>query len=333
MTEAALPVLDLSQLDASPEAAAEFKKQLREASHEIGFFYLKNTGIDPRLSEEMLVAAREFFAQPLSKKMAIANTKSAQFRGYTKTGNELTQGKVDWREQLDFGPEAETIDKSCCTAPYERLRGPNLWPENPARLRALTEEWMLELSRIARTLLSAWAESLGASADFFADHFDNPFPLLKIVRYPGTEETTQGVGAHKDSGVLTLLWAEPDSKGLQVERNGQWHDIPALRDTFVVNIGEMLERATNGYLRATNHRVIAQAAGTERISIPFFFDPNLDTTLPQLPLPESLAVQARGVSNDPNNPIYAVYGANMLKSRLRAHPDVAEIHHPDLLSA
>lgn len=332
MTHSALPILDLSQLNSSAEDATNFKRKLREVAHEIGFFYLSNTGITPGLNQKLLAAAREFFALPQSQKMLIANTKSAQFRGYTKTGTELTQGQVDWREQLDFGPEGIVADRSCCALPYERLRGPNLWPSQPTQLRELTEQWMLELSQVARTLLRAWAESLGAAPDFFDEHFGDPFALLKIVRYPGTSEATQGVGAHKDSGVVTLLWAEPNSTGLQVEREGKWVDVPALEDTFVVNIGEMLERSTNGYLRATNHRVLAQAPGTERISIPFFFDPNLDTVLPQLPLPESLAVQARGVSNDPANPIHAVYGTNALKSRLRAHPDVAEIHHPDLLA-
>lgn len=102
---------------------------------------------------------------------------------------------------------------------------------------------------------------------------------------------------------------------------------------FVVNIGELLEYATQGYLTATNHRVISPRYPDSRISVPFFFNPALDTRLPIIQLPADLAAEARGVEDDPDNPIHATYGENALKSRLRAHPDVAAIHHPDLVAA
>ena len=154
------------------------------------------------------------------------------------------------------------------------------------------------------------------------------------MRYPGTDEPEpgQGVGAHKDSGVLTLLWVEPGKGGLQVQRGGEWVDAPPVEGAFVVNIGEMLEYATGGYLIATNHRVISPRAPGDRISVPYFFNPALDSRLPLIELPADLAAHARGVTQDPTNPIHALYGENALKSRLRAHPDVAERWHADLLA-
>jgi isopenicillin N synthase-like dioxygenase len=101
---------------------------------------------------------------------------------------------------------------------------------------------------------------------------------------------------------------------------------------FVVNIGELLEYATGGYLIATNHRVVSPRHPDDRISVPFFFNPALDQRLPLIELPPELAARARGVTDDPSNPIHARYGENLLKSRLRAHPDVAEIWHADLLA-
>jgi isopenicillin N synthase-like dioxygenase len=120
---------------------------------------------------------------------------------------------------------------------------------------------------------------------------------------------------------------------LQVERDGAWVDAPPVPDAFVVNIGEMLEYATGGYLKATNHRVISPKAPDERISVPFFFNPALDARLPIIDLPAELAAEARGVTDDPTNPIHSLYGENALKSRLRAHPDVAAIHHSDIVAA
>jgi len=334
MSDLNLPVLDFSLLDQGPDAAARFRAQLRHATHEVGFFYLTGTGVTPEQERRLHRAAREFFALPEADKLAIENVRSPHFRGYTRIGGERTQGEVDWREQIDIGPEREVVTDP--SAPdFARLIGPNLWPDAQPELREIAEEWQAHLTGVARTLLRAWALALGADEDYFDQHFGEPSTLLKIVRYPGTNapEPQQGVGAHKDSGVLTLLWVEPGKGGLQVERDGSWVDAPPVPGAFVVNIGEMLEYATGGYLIATNHRVVSPRHPEDRISVPFFFNPALDSRLPLIELPPELAAQARGVTQDPANPIHARYGENALKSRLRAHPDVAAIHHADLVAA
>jgi len=334
MTDLNLPVLDLSELDKGPEAAARFRNDLRAATHEVGFFYLTGTGVSLELEARLHRAAIDFFALPEADKLAIENVKSRHFRGYTRIGGERTQGKVDWREQIDIGPERAAIDDP--EGPeFARLIGPNLWPEAQPELREVAEEWQDHLIGISRRLLRAWALALGADEGYFDQHFGEPSTLLKIVKYPGKSdpEPSQGVGAHKDSGVLTLLWVEPGKGGLQVQRDGEWVDAPTVPGAFVVNIGEMLEYATQGYLIATNHRVISPKAPEHRISVPFFFNPALDARLPLIDLPGELAAGARGVTQDPTNPIHALYGENALKSRLRAHPDVAAIHHADLVAA
>ncbi|WP_295013918.1 isopenicillin N synthase family oxygenase [uncultured Microbacterium sp.] len=327
-----LPILDLSQLDAGEEAAARFLSDLRAATHDVGFFYLTGTGVSPELESRLHGAARDFFALPEEDKLAIENVKSPHFRGYTRIGGERTKGEVDWREQIDIGPEREAVSGG---PGYNRLIGPNLWPAAQPELREVVSEWHERLSAVSRKLLHAWALSLGADEGYFEENFGDPSTLIKIVRYPGTHEPEpqQGVGAHKDSGVLTLLWVEPGKGGLQVERDGVWVDAPPVDGAFVVNIGELLEYATDGYLKATNHRVVSPKAPDERISIPFFFNPALDARLPLIELPAELAARAGGVTKDPSNPIHALYGENALKSRLRAHPDVAAIHHPDLVGA
>jgi isopenicillin N synthase-like dioxygenase len=334
MSDLSLPVLDLAELDRGPDAAARFRDALRAATHEVGFFYLTGTGISPELEDRLLRAAIDFFALPYDEKLAIENVKSPHFRGYTRIGGERTQGKVDWREQIDIGPERPAVVDP--GAPdFSRLTGPNLWPAAQPELRDVVEEWHDHLSGVARKLLRAWALSLGAEEEYFDRHFGEPSTLIKIVRYPGKADPTpqQGVGAHKDSGVLTLLWVEPGKGGLQVERDGEWVDAPPVPGAFVVNIGELLEYATQGYLTATNHRVVSPKAPDHRISVPFFFNPALDARLPIIELPAELAARARGVTQDPANPIHALYGENALKSRLRAHPDVAAIHHADLVAA
>ncbi|WP_210481581.1 isopenicillin N synthase family oxygenase [Naasia sp. SYSU D00948] len=332
-----LPVLDLSQLDAGEEAAARFRDELRRVTHEVGFFYLVGHGIDSSLIARALDVSRRFFELPEEDKLAIENVKSAQFRGYTRVGGELTHGDVDWREQIDLGVDREPIEPGEGVPDYWRLEGRNLYPEALPELKEVFDRWNEELSALSLRLLRTWAVSLGAPADAFDDAFaERPFSAIKIVRYPGKSGNApeQGVGAHRDGGVLTLLLVEPGKGGLQVEHEGEWIEAPALEDAFVVNIGEMLELATNGYLKATLHRVVSPPVGEDRISIPFFFSPALDTAMPRIDLPEELAREARGLSVDPtNSPILEVYGENALRYRLRAHPNVAEVHHSDLLLA
>ena len=326
----ALPIVDLRA------ATDVLRDRLRKAAHEVGFFYLKGHEMPPALTGRVLQAARALFALPEADKDAIAMVRSPHFRGYTRLGGELTRGEVDWREQIDVGPERAPID-GLDKSDYRWLQGPNQWPTGLPDLPGIVKEWDAALSAVARTLLRHWAASLGSPSDVFDSAFaEAPATLIKIIRYPGSASSTQGVGAHRDSGVLTLLLAEPGSTGLQVRRGGGadgkedhpddgWLDVPPREGAFIVNIGELLEVATRGYLRATEHRVKLQGRAGGRISVPYFFNPRLDAQIPVLSLPEVLAARARRVE-DPSDPIFAVYGRNAWKSRLRAHPDVAAAH-------
>lgn len=329
----ALPVLDMSLLD-DPERADEFRLALREATHDHGFFYLLGHGAGPDLVDRVVRVAREFFALPEEAKLAIENTHSPHFRGYTRVGGELTQGKVDWREQIDVGPERPAIPSGPGVPAWSVLQGPNLWPAELPELQQVVTEWTDLMARVADRLLRAWAVSLGQEEDVFDPAFgDVPATLTKVVRYPGRVEggTDQGVGWHNDFGVLTLLLVEPGRAGLQVEYRGEPLDAPPIDGALIVNIGEMLEWATDGYLRATRHRVVAPPPGTDRISVPYFHNPRLDAVFPKLTLPPDLAARARGVSRDADDEaILDEYGYNALKSRVRAHPNVVAAHHPHL---
>jgi isopenicillin N synthase-like dioxygenase len=330
-----LPILDLTDLDKGDESADDFRSRLRQVTHDVGFFYLVGHGIDQSLVDSILELSRRFFALPEHDKLAIENIHSPQFRGYTRVGKELTAGGVDWREQIDIGEDRDVVVAAPGSPDYWRLEGPNLWPEALPELRPTVDRWWQQLNALALRLLRTWALALGAPEDVFDPAFaDHPFSLIKIVRYPGESdvEPRQGVGAHRDGGVLTLLLVEPDKGGLQVEHDGEWIDAPSIPGAFVVNIGEMLELATDGYLKATLHRVVSPKVGSDRISIPFFFNPALDATMPHLDLDPALQSETRGLSVDPDNsPILETYGENVLRYRLRAHPNVAALHHADLL--
>lgn len=332
-TYATLPVLDLARLEADPEERAAFLEEVRRTAYELGFFYVTGHGVDPELIHQVLAHARQFFALPEAEKLAIAMVNSPHFRGYNRKGQEYTRGQQDWREQVDFGPEREPLQRSTDAPLWARLQGPNQWPAALPGLRDVILSYQVAAATLATRLVQTFAEALGQSPAVFAPIYTpEPHYLLKIIRYPGRDatESDQGVGAHKDGGFVTVLLQDVQ-EGLEVEHEGEWIKAPPVPGTFVVNVGEVLELASNGYLRANVHRVVTPPAGTDRLSVAFFFSARLDSTVPVLALPPELTHLARGATADPLNPLFRDIGKNHLKSRLRSHPDVAQRHHADLL--
>lgn len=333
-TEASLPTLDISRFHASAEERDVFIAELRQVLYEHGFFYLKGHGVNPTLIEDVVSTAKRFFALPLEEKLKIEMVKSRHFRGYNRAGQERTRGEQDWREQLDINTEGTPVEIGPETPAWKRLLGPNQWPTALPELKPLLLEYQAEVTRVGIDVLKAIALALSQPENIFADIYEpQPSQLLKIIRYPGREiaKSDQGVGAHKDGGFVTVL-LQDTTPGLRVRtEDGIWIDAPPVSNTFIINTGELLELATNGFVRADVHDVVAPPVGIERFSVAFFLGSRYDATIPVIELPEELKKVERGITVDPLNPIFREVGQNHLKSRLRSHPDVALAHHADLL--
>ena len=302
-----IPQLDLRRFDAGQEQRADFLAQLRAAAHDTGFFYVTGHGVDPGLLREVLKSAQQFFALPERDKLAIEMLQSPHFRGYNRVASERTRGQPDWREQIDFGAERPVVPRDAGAPPWARLRGPNQWPMALPELRDVVSQWQAAAMQVLIRILRAFALALGQTAAALEPLYaDDPHYLI------------------------TLL-LQDDHEGLQVETAHGWIGVPPRDGTFVINIGELLELASDGYLRATMHRVVTPPAGVERISAAFFLGARLDAVVSLLQLPPALARHAHGPERDPLNPLFREVGLNYLKGRLRSHPDVAMRHHPDLL--
>ncbi|BFV60079.1 isopenicillin N synthase family oxygenase [Kitasatospora sp. CMC57] len=329
-----LPVIDLSLADGSADDRARLHDALRAAATEVGFFQLTGHGVTAGETAELTDAMHAFFALPESDRLAVSNLNSPHYRGYTRTGTERTSGRQDWRDQLDIGAELPPHVPRPGEQPYWWLEGPNQWPAAVPGLRAATLNWIDHLGSVAARLLHELLASIGAHPDFYDYAFaGHPHLRLKLVRYPGTapDGTAQGVGAHKDYGFITLL-LQDEVGGLEVLRSdGTFLSVPPLPGAFVVNLGELLEVATDGYLKATSHRVVSPPGSRERFSVPFFYNPRLDAHITPLDFPQ--AHHAPGATQDPHNPLFAEFGRNELKGYARAHPEVTKRHHPELLAA
>ncbi|MEV4411746.1 2-oxoglutarate and iron-dependent oxygenase domain-containing protein [Catellatospora sp. NPDC049609] len=274
---AALPIIDLSADRAA--VAAEIQAACRDS----GFFYLTGHGVPTELLERLDAAAREFFALPEDVKLEIAMARGGRaWRGFFPVGGELTSGRPDLKEGLYFGLDLPDDD------PRVRaglpLHGADLYPRQVPALAELVPAYVAALTGVAQEVMRAVAVSLDLPADYFASGYTaDPTVLFRIFHYPPSPSGDDGwgVGEHTDYGLLTLL-AQDDNGGLQVRTPSGWVDAPPVPGTFVCNIGDMLDRLTGGWYRSTPHRV-RNVSGNERLSFPFFFDPDFSATVPPLP--------------------------------------------------
>ena len=296
-------------------------QRLRHTCHNTGFFYLRCPELTAGLLKTMFEQTRNFFALPAAEKNAIHLSLSRHFRGYSVLDEEETQGTPDHKETLDLGLE---YPPSNSETDYHTLRGPNQWPERCPSFREACESYLEQLCRIGENLVKSLALCLGLEEDTFSRHFIPPHCMLRLIAYPPVEphsNINQGIGDHTDFGCLTIL-AQDEIGGLQIRQaDGTWITASPRPDTLVINLGDMLELWTSHYFMATPHRVQSPRGASTRYSIPFFFEPDLDTMVTPIAL-DSLPPFEREPSNiPPLEPI--LYGQHMLAAFHRSYPGIA----------
>lgn len=338
-----IPIIDLS-LARSPGTKPEFLKSLRHALLEVGFLYIKNTGIDDELIQRVMTLGKAFFDLPEEKKLECEMRNAASFLGYNKLGMEITRFKIDWREQMDLSTPHELPGPN--EPLYKNLLAPNLWPDPQALpgFRETYEKYMAKMGAMSMEFTSLIAEAIGLPSDAFDKFFDDAQQhKLKIVKYPdleelGVEGEAQGVGPHKDSMLTSYLLQASHHRGLQVQNGeGQWIDCPPIDGTFVVAIGQGMEALTKGVCQSTTHRVQSPARGSgPRFSIPFFQGVSYDATFESMDVPESVKQLRRDILEKRGGQRlddieftfvkgqFTHLGEATLWNRAKSHPDVAE---------
>lgn len=286
-----LPIVDVAPLvgrvgasDLAPGEAAT-GEAIDRACRDLGFFLIRGHGTDPDLLASLDAAARTFFALPEEAKSAVAMARGGRaWRGWFPEGGELTSGRPDRKEGLYFGAELDADDPRVVAG--TALHGPNQFPAEPAALGPAVLAWIDAMAALGHVLVRGIAIGLGLAPDWFDVHLTaDPTVLFRIFRYPPhpAGEEGWGVAEHTDYGLLTVL-AHDGTPGLQVRSpNGGWIDVPAVDGTFVVNLGDMLERMTDGRYLSTPHRVRHGGGDRDRLSFPFFFDPGWDAEIRPVP--------------------------------------------------
>ncbi len=263
-------------------------RRIDAACRSLGFFRITGHGIEPELLSRMNRHAHAFFAQPDDLKARVAMPRAGSaWRGWFPLLGEVTSGVPDRKEGLYVGVDhppdhPRVIDGT-------PLHGANLFP--PGELGGAVRAWISAVTPVAEAVMRGIALGLGLPRSWFEEHLTtDPTVLFRIFHYPALPDNARapewGVGEHTDYGLLTLL-AQDESGGLQVQTpDGDWIEVPAEPDVIVCNIGDMLDKLTEGRYRSTPHRV-RNTSGTSRLSFPLFFDPAWDAVVTSLPLADS----------------------------------------------
>ena len=283
-----IPMIDVSGLSGTADQKLDVARRIGSACEEIGFFCITGHGVDPGLIREVRQAALAFFDLSAADKLKVERQPPA-FRGYIGLQTEgLSRsmgvaGANDFKEAFSMGPVA---------APPGGNRGaaanyaPNRWPEHPAAFQRLFEAYYRVMSDLAARLMGGFALALGLSEEWFADKLDHHISNVRALHYPEQPEGALPgqlrAGAHTDYGSLTILLTQDAPGGLNVRtQTGEWIDVPSLPGSFVVNIGDLMAQWTNDRFVSTLHRVVnpPAGAGTRRLSIAFFHQPNHDAVI------------------------------------------------------
>ena len=277
-----IPKIDISEIE-EKEFSRTLLQDFFNAYNKYGFGYIINHGIEKTLIEQLFQVSKQFHSQPLSEKMRVALDHN--HRGYIaiNTSTDVNSKLADVKkpnQSESFMMMRE--DKS--ELPDVYLSGPNQWPKLE-NFKEVLEKYTFNMTKLGRNLMRLALLSSGVKDLSVMQSLDTPTIWLRLLHYPPISKNSPsdlyGSAPHTDFGCLTIL-AQDEIGGLQVQtREGEWIDVPKLEGSFVVNVGDMLSRYTNGLLRSTPHRVINKS-GKERFSCPFFFDPHTNAVVQPL---------------------------------------------------
>jgi isopenicillin N synthase-like dioxygenase len=294
-----VPVIDIAPyLGGTPEGKRRVAAELDRACREVGFYIIVGHGVDARLIEQIEIVSREFFELPLDEKMKvhIGNTSGAV--GYAAVGDialAYTRGQVappDLNESFQIAKVDVTTDRYFQSEAARGLIPSNRWPERPAALKAVYTKYYLRMAALAADLMRLSALALGLPETYFDDKIDRHISRLNVRLYPEQKIAPLPgqlrAAAHTDYGTVTILKPGDSVGGLQIaDPDGDWHDVPMIPGSFVINQGDLMARWTNDRWLSTLHRVAnppeEAQGGSRRLSVVFFHHPNYDAVVSCLP--------------------------------------------------
>jgi isopenicillin N synthase-like dioxygenase len=274
--------VSLTDAERDPDAFAE---KLGRSFEDYGFAIIADHGISDEMITQAEEKAKAFFALPDEVKRGYLIEGGGGARGYTPFGIETAKGAQahDLKEFWHVGRDLP---------PGHRFRShmpDNVWPAEVPSFKDTFQELYATFDRAGLKILKATARYLKIDQDYFIDTVRDGNSVLRLLHYPpieGEPGSHVRAGAHEDINTITLLLGAEEAGLELLTKDGRWIPVSPQPGELVVNIGDMLQRLTNGLLRSTSHRVVnppEERRGRSRYSMPFFLHFRSDFCIEALP--------------------------------------------------
>ncbi len=260
-----IPHLDFDLFDKDKTSLA---KDTINAFHNYGFCVFFNHTIDKDLITNCLNLYQKFFNYPDKIKESFIVPNIGGARGFTKFKTETAKDyhQPDLKEFWHVGRDNINDPK-------------NVWIDDLENHKKLSLDLYNQFDLLGRDIMELIGIGLGLESNYFNKIIENGNSIMRIINYPKIENIktdSQRASPHEDINFITLLIGG-HQPGLEVRNGDKWIKADFSRDEIVVNIGDMLQRFTNRYLKSATHRVNnGTEMNTQRISIPFFLHPRSD---------------------------------------------------------
>jgi isopenicillin N synthase-like dioxygenase len=321
-----IPVIDISAFQlGAPATRASLARLVDDTFTESGFMVIVGHGIPDAVIQEAKLAARAFFAQDEEEKLRWQRLGDRSHGYFPKD----SIASARYGERKDAPPdlmESYAVGSSgpASWAPgvdLEAVAGANTWPDSPADFRPKVARYFAAVEELAGQLMRLFALALRLDEEYFLSFYTPYIGVQRMNLYSRLVEEPRPdqirIGAHTDLGGFTVLSADPVSGGLQIQDlDGNWHDVDAPENSFVINLGDLMQAWTNDRWRATLHRVVnprTPEQNVDRLSVAFFANPNPETVCECIP-----------TCLDPGaEPIHAPFVAGEFRKRRLATQHVA----------
>ena len=282
---AKFPIVDIEKYFNSNKIEKDnYSQEVDAICRNSGFLAIKNHGIDQPVIEGIWNATERFFSLSSNKK----NESKAPFDGYPygylgpgKEALAASKGMntpPDLKESFNGGPilrPANITDSDALSFCY----ADTIWPNSPVEFKSAWIAYYQQMEILASKIMQLFATALRLEERFFDPYIDQPISALRALNYPAQKKPPEigqlRAGAHSDYGSLTILLPEENSVGLEIlTLSGQWELVPAIPNTFIINIGDLMARWTNDRWISTLHRVVNKGSINKRQSLAYFHQPN-----------------------------------------------------------
>ena len=282
---ARFPIVDIEKYFNSNKIEKDnYSQEVDAICRNSGFLAIKNHGIDQPVIEGIWNATERFFSLSSNKK----NESKAPFDGYPyrylgpgKEALAASKGMntpPDLKESFNGGPilrPANITDSDALSFCY----ADTIWPNSPVEFKSAWIAYYQQMEILASKIMQLFATALSLEEKFFDPYIDQPISALRALNYPAQKKPPEigqlRAGAHSDYGSLTILLPEENSVGLEIlTLSGQWELVPAIPNTFIINIGDLMARWTNDRWISTLHRVVNKGSINKRQSLAYFHQPN-----------------------------------------------------------